>query len=216
LTIPRIHYDDLVVVLVGANEQRFSVHKGILTAKSNFFEAALSARWLDEKEKSVRLPEHTTTAFQSYVRWAYIGEVDLAPMPEKGGPEDMIETCTKTRSEHLDLYLLAHYLQDISLLNKVIEIFVRMFEVASKVGAPLPSADFIMNLYEGTSIGSPLRRVVVDLHSIKLSRANLERCIDEYPPRFIADMAIALQPQNPITIYKPDVTRYFELVENSE
>jgi hypothetical protein len=88
--VPRIDYDDLVVVLVGKEEQRFTIHKAILSAKLKFFQAALLARWLSlsDKERVVQLPEHSAAAFQSYFHWAYCGEVNLDLMPEKESPCD--------------------------------------------------------------------------------------------------------------------------------
>lgn len=57
LTPASYDYDSLITVLVGAGEERFTVHKDVICVKSKFFRAACSDRWQEGQEKVVRLPE---------------------------------------------------------------------------------------------------------------------------------------------------------------
>lgn len=60
-------FDDMITILVGEEEHRFTVHKDMLCAKSRFFRAACSKRWASGVEKVVRQPEGTAEDFQIYV-----------------------------------------------------------------------------------------------------------------------------------------------------
>jgi hypothetical protein len=56
-----------VSILTGEEEQQFTVHKDSICAKSKFFKAACSERWIEGKQKVVKLPDVTARDFQTYV-----------------------------------------------------------------------------------------------------------------------------------------------------
>jgi hypothetical protein len=56
-----------VSILTGEEEQQFTVHKDSICAKSKFFKAACSERWIEGKQKVVKLPDITARDFQTYV-----------------------------------------------------------------------------------------------------------------------------------------------------
>lgn len=58
----------------------FLVHKDIICAKSKFFAAACSERWVEGKEKQVRLPEVDPTVFESHLSWVYSTSLNIAEL----------------------------------------------------------------------------------------------------------------------------------------
>jgi hypothetical protein len=106
-------YNSTITVLVGHEEQQFTVHKDTICAKSKFFRAARSERWnrLSEgKEKAIKLPETSVRDFQIYVHWVYTSKIEV----DSGD-------ATKTYADHLQAYILGDVLDDYQLRNAAME-----------------------------------------------------------------------------------------------
>src|ERR1700712_2937492 len=71
-------YTDQISVIVGSNEQLFLVHKDVLCARSKFFRAACSERWMRGRGKKVTLPDVDPSVLQSYPGWVYSGHLDVS------------------------------------------------------------------------------------------------------------------------------------------
>lgn len=71
---PWFPYDSLVVVLVGAEQERFELHQSILCASSDFFKAALNGNFL-EAAGTLTLPEQKPDIFRYFIYWLYTGNL---------------------------------------------------------------------------------------------------------------------------------------------
>ncbi len=69
------HGNETVKVIVGPQQEEFTVHKTLLCAASEFFKAALSSNFIEGKEQKVTLPEDDPQYFQLVYDWLYSGRV---------------------------------------------------------------------------------------------------------------------------------------------
>lgn len=93
------------------------VYKDVICASSKFFKAACSQRWVEGREKKVRLPDVEPKIFQSYVAWLYSGTYQMQAC--KDDPKEVVWSALNTAVE---LYLLGDVLDDICFRNKMMEI----------------------------------------------------------------------------------------------
>ena len=71
LTRSRFLYDSLVTVLVGSQETRFDLHRGLLCASSDFFKAAITGNFKERDHHEIKLPEQDVKIFKFFVHWLY-------------------------------------------------------------------------------------------------------------------------------------------------
>ncbi|KAK5713456.1 hypothetical protein LTR15_011156 [Elasticomyces elasticus] len=116
----KLQYTDVYTVLVGAEEEKFMLHASIAVKHSKFFHAACNGGFKEAEEKVIRLPETTPATFGAYLQWAYSGSVVV--VDDKELKADV--TGTKNRWRLAKLYVLANFLADIPLQNKVIDNYV--------------------------------------------------------------------------------------------
>lgn len=67
-------YDSLVTVLVGPEKHRFDVHRALVCASSDFFQAALNGGF-KEQGGEINLPDQETKTFKFFVHWLYTGKL---------------------------------------------------------------------------------------------------------------------------------------------
>lgn len=60
----------MIQVYVGDDDQPHCVHRGLVSASSDFFQKALNGNF-QKKNDVVRLPEQDSTVFAPYVQWLY-------------------------------------------------------------------------------------------------------------------------------------------------
>lgn len=75
LTCSRFLYDSLVTVLVGSQETRFDLHRGLLCASSDFFRAAITGDFKERDQNKIKLPKQDVKIFKFFVRWLYTGRL---------------------------------------------------------------------------------------------------------------------------------------------
>lgn len=147
-------YDDMIVVLVGRAEERFTIHKEIICARSKFSRAACTERWLEGQQKTVRLPEISQVAFQHYVDWIYTNDLALQDITQGFLPSVM-------------LYLLGSYLDDMKFRNKSMELLVA---VDDKLVETHPSCMSRQLIWENTAPNSLLRKWLIENTARRSSR----------------------------------------------
>ncbi|KAK3070761.1 hypothetical protein LTR53_009877 [Teratosphaeriaceae sp. CCFEE 6253] len=118
----RLEYKDIFTVLVGPDEESFSIHASIATSKSKFFEAACRGTWTEAQAKVVRLPEVSPDIFKAYVQWMYSGEVVNPSEPEiDAGCEGHAPQVALVK-----LYHLGDVLLDLPLRNRVMDVYISL------------------------------------------------------------------------------------------
>lgn len=74
LWISSFLFDSLVTVLVGSEQHRFDIHKGLLCTKSGFFKTACDGNF-KEADGTIRLPYQEVNTFKYFVYWLYTGNL---------------------------------------------------------------------------------------------------------------------------------------------
>lgn len=176
-------YNNLITVLVGKDEERFTVHKDNICEKSKFFEAALSGEnWLEAKEKLVRLPDVDPQAFQAYAHWCYTNKVVL---------EVCYQSTAVTEREqkfaYTELYILADVLDDAELRKHVLELLIDGIGVWHNQ----LHISAVHGIWERTPKGSPLRTLVLEWKMGHGAGPSFCEHVAQYPKEFLEEMAAA-------------------------
>lgn len=131
----------------GTEETRdFVVHEHILRAHSSLFEAALGRDWKESNERLIKLPAAIPHAFDIYVHWVYLHQLELTVENGVTGIEDLI-----------DAYVLGDVLQDGDFRDRVIDgIMTRQRGKVDDIRA------WVKHVYENTKEKDPLRTFAID------------------------------------------------------
>jgi hypothetical protein len=196
-------YDDIIFVLVGPEEKRFSLHKSKLCSKSKFFKAACSKAWIEDK--TVRQPHVTVELFRHYCDWIYTGTIPTSRLT----PESKIEDEGAEKELFADLYLLGDSLDDIQLRNLAIQRFC----VCLGGSKSLPSIDLVAHARSSTPPKSLFRKRIVDITVARLSRDRFAETVAEYPLEFVQELAVVAMFKAPTATWKDvvgDNNKYLE------
>jgi hypothetical protein len=155
--------DDLVTLLVGSDEQKFVVHESCIIRNSDFFKAALKKEWAEGQTPTIKLPEENCVeTLVNYLNFAYREKLpteDIKAKADGGFTGDPFTALAK-------LYVIGERILDRSVQSAVIREILRLVTIKSKgKGArSYPETTSVTVTYSGTSAGSPLRRLMVDLY----------------------------------------------------
>ncbi|KAL8898476.1 MAG: hypothetical protein Q9192_002062 [Flavoplaca navasiana] len=138
----------IIKVLVGPSEYCFSIHRGLLTSKSTFFNAALTGSWREAEEDTVRLVEEVPELFAIYVVWIYGHDWTV----DHNRREHSLAICCR-------LYVLADVLGSEELGNLMID---QIRDIVARPHLDL-TCETIGYVYDNTLPESPLRRLIVDI-----------------------------------------------------
>lgn len=178
LTIQSSSYSDTITILVGKDEQRFTVHKDIICEKSEFFQAACSQRRREEQEMVVRLPDlRAPYVFPVYMDWVYTDDMTLGKM-------GFLLDGFYVGKELVELYLLGDVLKDVKLRNKALRLLYRHFNVDKTT----LTTEQCHTVWEHTASDSSIRKMVVDHIATTMTPASFRECRAELP----ADLALEI------------------------
>ncbi|KAK5679373.1 hypothetical protein LTS10_008188 [Elasticomyces elasticus] len=177
-----IDYNDLITVLVGPSEVRFTVHRDHISSKSPFFQAACGRDWIEGQEKLVRLPEQDAEAFAVYLRWVYADTLDMTALSVSDSPYH------PTFLNFSKLWMLAHYLQDEALCNLAIDALIKKW-VDPREGRGAPSVTTVAFVFDHTVPDSPLGKLFLDGIAAEMSVKYLREYRSSLPLVVIEDMA---------------------------
>lgn len=172
------------------------VHKDIICARSKFFQAACSERWLSSKasEKKIKLPEVDPQSFQKYLGWVYSGELDLSNFEPTSissstfsdyGYGIVMSHDFHTVAKYIELYLLGDKLDDIDLRNKTMRTLVLD-------ASTIPHWTTTHRVWSNTPETSSLRRMIVDREIARTGRKFLASNLTKYPTEFVEQVALSL------------------------
>jgi len=164
--VPLPAYDfnpnDLVILLVGPEEQKMVVHSPQITAHSEFFAAALKKEWVEGQTRQIKLPEEEPDVMAYYIEHIYFGKL----------PTDIYTTVSPGLEKEqgykilAQMYVLAERLLDSKCRNRILKEILRLRDLKCKTGVPWnPTCVPINIIYQGTTPGSPARRLLVDIHA---------------------------------------------------
>lgn len=198
-------------MLVGPSEQVFTVHKEVICANSKFFRAACSERWIEGKEKKIKLPDVEASLFRCYLVWVYGAKIDVERFTNEeidnlsGGVGVLV-------AKYLELYILGDVLDDVRLRNKVLQTLVLDTKTAL-----YPQT--VARVWEKTPDNSPVRRMFVDRAVLRTSCKYFSAYMTEYPESFVQQVAVALLQEVPTQnreIFTAKLPSYLEPVEQED
>jgi hypothetical protein len=176
-------FDNIITVLVGPEKQRFVLHQEPVCARSKFFKAACSRRWLEGQERFVRLPTVKAETFRTYSSWVYSdGVLDIT----WSEPSDASLTSVEDEI-FADVYLLGDKLDDIKLRTEATKMLLGCLRKHSR----LLGISAMTRIYESTIRGSLLRKLLVDMSVELQQRENFSAVVADYPPEFVQEVAVA-------------------------
>lgn len=147
------HESDTMTLLVGPDEHRLTVHESFVTRTFDFLKAAMKKKWAEGQTRTIKLPEETSfPIFVHYLTFAYGGRLPTEEAKKADRYRVLVE-----------IYVLGERMLDKCVQHAVIEEIIRLSMIRSKkMQSQFPSAATITIAYEGTSAGSPIRRLLVD------------------------------------------------------
>ncbi|KAK4619511.1 hypothetical protein CLAFUW4_11456 [Fulvia fulva] len=152
----------IVVLKVGsAPTKDFTVHEAILREHSHFFRSALDKRWREGRSRIVELPDDDAEVVSAYVDWLYFRKIASKPISPPELPMDDGEYQLLAQ-----LYVFGDKVQADAFCDSVLDAMAQKTDdVATDGTRTFPSHSAIMALYNGTPMGSPGRRFVVDMYA---------------------------------------------------
>ena len=201
-------FTDQISVLVGPNEQAFLVLKDIICAKSKFFAAACSERWVEGKEKKVTLPDVSASVLQSYLVWVYCGRLDITCVSSEDIDYLPNERC-EIAAKYFELYFLGDAFDDIRLRNRVSETIV--LDIRDTL-----SPSIVTRVWEKTPDSSPARRMIVDRAYLRGKRTFLLDNLTKFPQDFVQQVAAVLLQEVPTKekdVFTAKLPSYLEPLE---
>ncbi|PPJ58588.1 hypothetical protein CBER1_06682 [Cercospora berteroae] len=178
----RKRYNSRIITLqVGKEPETITIHEDNLRQSSQFFRAALDRHWREGTSGEIRLPEDHVEIVSAYVDWLYRGTCMEDCLNEDGDYVcEMWQTLAK-------MYVFGEKIQDARFSNVVL---ARMLDYIDKSGSS-PGELAIRTVYEGTTVHSPVRQLLVAIWAAK-AKGEWFKSIEEYPEEFLMDLAMKL------------------------
>lgn len=176
------HPSDTIFLIVGEAQEHMLVHAPYLSARSEFFRAALSKDWKEGQSRVIKLPEDDPSTVAQYLDFVY---KDRLPTQRKWFP-DQAKFMYFALAQ---LYVYGERVLDVVIRNTIVEHFVSFSNVVNR---DLPTHPFYPDpavveiVYEGTTATSPMRRLLVDIY---VRHGSKEWLVPELHPAFYQDMA---------------------------
>lgn len=199
-----------IEIRVGQDEdaRSFSVHKDLITSRSDFFATMFRGTWKEIEQGVVNLPEDEPDIFKLYLNILYYGIIPVRRMVEVFvDPDDpdndeikSTETITQevrtTASEEwrelCSLYILCEKLQDTTAKNLIIDAIIDATRISRADGTnQFPIGTNVELLYDGTRPGSPIRKLLVDFY-VHAGSATWVEGNDSLPAEFLQDALIQM------------------------
>jgi hypothetical protein len=147
----------MLIVGEGENQTTFSVHQNLLSASSQFFEAACKPEWMKPEDGKIRLPEDSPTAVQVFVYWLYHNEICI-PKEYWENEGETTQSALKTAGGLLaKVYVFGEKNQIPRLCNAAIDAILYVLrEIRISLG-------IVPYIYQNTPSDSSFRRLIVTI-----------------------------------------------------
>ena len=132
---------EVVIVLVGPEQEKFAVHKDLFCASSHFFSSALKGGFNEALSGVIKLPEVAPNYFEFLYRWLY------SPPRQNGDPlyQQVPDADSEPDIILLNIYVMADYLLVPGLKLLALE---QLRDLFSSNDPTIPSHGFIKVLFE--------------------------------------------------------------------
>ena len=159
----------MITILVGPEEAKFTAHKDVLCARSEFFKIACSKNWREGQEKVVPLPEVEEETFQTYMDLVFNLPIF----------DDETESLPLVK-----FYVLGDFLDDVKARDKALRLLI-----AERF---CPTPETVGFIWDHTTSSSLLRQAAYDGVAKKMDIIDFARKVKQYPAEFVQQFAVKL------------------------
>ena len=166
------------------------VHKGLLCQSSKYFPDHVVTHHFphtsfSSESVSFQSEKVAIDVINEYVQWLYTGKI---PTMKDFSQLDM-EKVAMTLNFLARAYIFGEEIKNISWLNAVIDSFIYVHVKAGYFGL----SSIIRLVYRDTVLGSPMRKLLVDIHAYNLSEAvDPAAKYKDLPNQFLLDVLVAM------------------------
>jgi hypothetical protein len=176
---------DAVTLVVGAEQKELLVHATYLTRDSAFFRVAFKKIWTEGQTRRIMLPEESLKTVSHYLTYVY---------HEKLPPSDVTLAERKSLGDSYvllaELYICGERFLNRAFQHEMVVEILRLTRLRDTNGETwYPTGPIVNQIYRGTPEGSPMRRLLVDLHVVRGTKKWLAMGMD---PQFFLDLANAI------------------------
>ena len=175
-------------MLVGPQQERFSVHPGILGKFSTHFKSIYSRIFKRGNNKTISLPDTDPLTFKCYLEWAYFTNDDFLELLDVEVPHQLKDHTILQHFERVccqlcRLWILADYLGDAECKRSVI---------MNLVDGEFPILSFEVSIvelvYMNTTWGSGLRKWMYQTMAQDISSSDIQTKLRNYPQEVVLDV----------------------------
>lgn len=178
------------------DRKTFFVHKSVLCKSSRFFQTATKPEWSPQEHRPIDLTDEIPEIFQLYLQWLYTDKLSVKFRPVKKTNEEGEEWDAEqiSLSHLIGGYLLGEKLMDGQYQTAIIRTLIGW--VMNEDTYP---ANFLVQwAYQGTTEGSPLRRLLVDFWTWEAHAAWVtDKLVEDTCVEFAQDVILALVKDRP-------------------
>ncbi|KAI8939472.1 hypothetical protein NX059_003245 [Plenodomus lindquistii] len=189
----------------GAEQRTFYVHKSVLCKTSRFFQTATKPEWSGTGPHTIVLPNEIPGIFHMYTQWLYTDKLAvklrLFKEVDEGGVESESEQVSL--SHLVQSYLLGEMLMDSVYQRAIMGTLIRWVKNENTY----PANFLVRWAYEGTTEGSPLRRLLVDFWVWEASATWVtKKLVEDTCVEFAQDVIVALVEKRPSPVHEDQGT----------
>jgi len=178
---------DQIIVKVGNTGIAYPVLESVIRKSSKFFDNAMKPEWASARPdpRVVDLSDEEPEVFGIYIHWLYfrtfptVTTVDLGP----NSPEALL-LCK--------CYIMGDKLMDPTFKNATLKALVDATHNQPHCNPRIPGPGSIKSIYEGTTGGSPARKLIVDLWVAYVGESSLIYLTEQLPHGFVLEFSRAL------------------------
>lgn len=168
----------------------FHVPEGLLTEKSEFFQAACRNEWKEASSRVVKLPDVEPEIFSLYLFWVHRGKLAVRNGRHPRNEESVDDACAVQLSL-VKLWILADRLGDIELRNAVIDEMVNTARHEYVCAPTLFSPEITVLIWSATTARRSLHTLLIDLYLSRAYAGDVQDLIDKYHPEFLKELLVA-------------------------
>lgn len=139
------------------------MYEVLLTKHSVFFESATKKEWKEGQERRVKLPDDTLSVVNLYAQWLYSDRILSRKSPDQADDQNMAELKLLIKA-----FIFGEKIQDGHFKDALIDALIHSVNTTNNDGKNwYPGSSLVNCAYEGTPEGSPLRKLLVDMHMFR-------------------------------------------------
>jgi len=170
----------ITTLVVGVDEREYQVHQDLLSSNSPYFTAAVKEEWKEGQQRRIPLPDDSPAAVDLYIQWLYSSRIfSQQPLEKLEEGYDELQIL-------IDGFIFGEKIQDGDFKDAIIDALIASVSTVGKEDKYwYPSGEKADRVYKATAPGSPLRRLLVDMHVHHGLRGWVE---DGANPEFLTDL----------------------------